>query len=210
MSKKLSVELNRYFFQEERNASITLKDILTLAGERIFGFLLLILALPSALPIPAPGYSVPFGILIFLLAVQLLFGATIPWLPDKMMNGSMNTNTARKFVKMGLPWLQKIEAITKPRLTYVCTSFMGKLVIGLMVALMGISMMIIIPGTNTLPALSVFIIAFGLQEDDGLIVLVGLILCLIAAAVSSSIVLAVIWGGSSLVDIVKEFVRNNF
>ena len=46
---KLSVELNRYFFEESRSEKVTLSEILTLAGERIFGFLFVILALPSAL-----------------------------------------------------------------------------------------------------------------------------------------------------------------
>ena len=50
---KLSVELNRYFFEEERAEKVTLSDILTLTGERVFGFLLVILSLPSALPVPA-------------------------------------------------------------------------------------------------------------------------------------------------------------
>ncbi len=180
-----------------------------MAGERIFGFLLLIISLPSALPIPAPGYSAPFGFLIFLLAMQLIFGVTTPWLPSKMMNGSMKIDTARKFVKMGLPWVQKIEAVTKPRLTYICSGVIGKLIIGLMIALMGISMMIIIPGTNTLPAIGVFVTAFGLQEDDGFIVLAGLVICFFAAAVTISIIMAVIWGGSSLIDIIKEFIKTN-
>jgi len=52
---KLSVELNRYFFEESRKPEVTLAEILSLAGERIFGFLFVILSLPSALPIPAPA-----------------------------------------------------------------------------------------------------------------------------------------------------------
>ncbi len=201
---KLSVELNRYFFQEDRPKTVTLSDILTLAGERTFGFLLVILSLPSALPIPAPGYSIPFGILIFLLAIQLIGGSKIPWLPKKMMNGSMKTETARKFVKMGLPWLGRIEAITKPRLSYICTSIPGRLIIGIAIALMAISMMIPIPGTNTAPAIGIFITSFGLQEDDGFITLVGLTVCLLAGIVSTSIIIAFIWGGSSIIDLIKE------
>ena len=69
---KLSNELQRYFFEEERPEKVTLVDILLLAQERIFGFLLVILSLPSALPVPAPGYSTPFGVLIFLLASWVL------------------------------------------------------------------------------------------------------------------------------------------
>lgn len=201
---KLSVELNRYFFQEERSAKVTLADILSLAGERVFGFLFIILSLPSALPIPAPGYSIPFGILMFLLAIQLIFGAKFPWLPQKMMKGSMKLETVQSFLKKGLPWLEKIEAITKPRLTYICTSLIGRLIIGIAIALMSISMMIPIPGTNTLPAIGIFVIAFGLQEDDGFITLSGLVICLMALILSTSIIMAAIWGGASLVDTIKE------
>lgn len=205
---KLSVELNRYFFEDERKETVTLSDILSLAGERIFGFLLLILSLPSALPVPAPGYSIPFGILIFLLAIQLIGGAKIPWLPSKMMNGSMKTETARKFVKMGLPWLNRIEAITKPRLSYICTSVGGRIIIGIAIALMAISMMIPIPGTNTAPAMGIFVTAFGLQEDDGFITLAGLTICLLAGIVSTSIIIAFIWGGSSIIDLIKQQLGN--
>nr|WP_277925479.1 exopolysaccharide biosynthesis protein [Anabaena catenula] len=101
-------------------------DILLLAGERIFGFLLVILSLPSALPVPAPGYSTPFGVLIFLLAIQLIAGAKTPWLPQKMFNHPLQLSTVQGFLKAGLPWLCRIEAIAKrsvgiarPRLSYI-------------------------------------------------------------------------------------------
>lgn len=160
------------------------------------------------MPVPAPGYSIPFGILIFLLAIQLIAGAKIPWLPSKMMNGAMKTETARKFVKMGLPWLMKIEAITKPRLSYICTSLGGRIIMGIAIALMAISMMIPIPGTNTAPAMGIFVTAFGLQEDDGFITLAGLTICLLAGIVSTSIIIAFIWGGSSIIDLIKQQLSN--
>lgn len=201
---KLSVELERYFFEEERSSDVKLVDILELAGERIFGFLFVILSLPSALPVPAPGYSIPFGVLMFLLAVQLIAGAKIPWLPEKMKQGSMKLKNVQAFIKKGNPWLRRIEALTRPRMSYICTSIIGRIVIGIAIALMAISMMIPIPGTNTLPAIGIFVTAFGLQEDDGFISLGGLVICLMAAILSTSIVMAVIWGGTSLVDILKD------
>ncbi len=202
---KLSVELQRYFFEQEREPLVKLADILSLAEERIFGFLLIILAIPSALPIPAPGYSTPFGILIFVLAVQLLAGAKSPWLPQRMMNSSIELKTAQNFVSAAIPWLRRIEAITRPRMTYICTSLPGRVLIGSAIALMGISMMIIIPGTNTLPAIGVFVTGFGLQEDDGVITLGGLVLCLMGAILSGSILIALYWGGSSLLDAIKSW-----
>ena len=69
---KLSAELQRYFLDapsltptaHEADAArvatnggdVTLNELLTLGGERTFGFLFVLLSLPSALPVPAPGY----------------------------------------------------------------------------------------------------------------------------------------------------------
>ncbi|NJN58606.1 MAG: exopolysaccharide biosynthesis protein [Leptolyngbyaceae cyanobacterium SL_5_9] len=203
---RLSVELQRFFFEEERPlGQVTLTDILQLAGERTFGFLFVLLSFPSALPIPAPGYSVPFGILLFLLAVQLIAGRKTPWFPAKFKQQSLEVTQVQGVLKIGLPWLRRIEAISRPRLIPVCTSLPGRTVIGVAIALMSISMMIPIPGTNTAPAIGIFVTGFGLLDDDGAISLAGLVICLIAGAVSTSILLAIFLGGSSLIDWVKDW-----
>lgn len=182
---------------------VTLGDILDLAGERIFGFLFVILSFPSALPIPAPGYSIPFGIAMLLLSGQLLIGRDEPWLPNSWRNYGFEVSQVRQVLKVGLPWLRRIEAISRPRLTQVCTSLLGRTVIGLAIALMSISMMIPIPGTNTLPAMGIFVTGFGLLDDDGAISLAGLGLCVCGFILSSSILLAIAFGGSSLLDMIK-------
>ncbi len=200
---KLSTELQRYFFEEERSPQVTLADILQLAGERTFGFLFVLLALPSALPLPAAGYSTPFGLVILLLAIQLMSGRKAPWLPDKIMHRPLELKTVQGFLKAGMPWLQKLEIICRPRLTFICTGLSGRIIIGLGISLMAISMMIPIPGTNTLPAMGVFLTGFGLLDDDGAITLAGLVLCLMGLTLTSSILFAFWFGGSSLIDIIK-------
>ncbi|TVP69775.1 MAG: exopolysaccharide biosynthesis protein [Leptolyngbya sp. LCM1.Bin17] len=174
---RLSTELNRYFFQEVTATKVTLKEILVLAGERTFGVLFVLLALPSALPVPAPGYSIPFGILMFWLAVQLIVGRTRPWVPEGWKTKQFDLLTVQKFVKAGTPWLRRLETVARPRLTYVCTSLPGRVVIGVAIALMAICMMLPIPLTNTLPAIGIFVTGFGLLDDDGAISLGGLGLC---------------------------------
>ena len=201
---RLSVELQRYFFEEERSSKVTLASILALAGERIFGFLFVILSIPSALPVPAPGYSIPFGILMLILAIQLIAGAKRPWLPQRMLSSSVKLEKAQVIVKNAIPWLQKIEAIARPRITYICTSLPGRVVIGIAISLMSISMMIPIPGTNTIPAMGIFITSFGLQEDDGLISLGGLIVCLIGGTIS----LGILIGGFNLLHMFKDWLLN--
>ncbi len=186
---RLSTELNRYFFEEVTTPQVTLKEILTLAGERTFGFLFVLLALPSALPVPAPGYSVPFGIVLFLLAVQLIAGRIRPWMPEKWNDRQFDLVTVQKIVKAGTPWLRRLEAISRPRLTHVCTSVPGRTVLGVAIALMAISMMLPIPLTNTLPAIGIFVTGFGLLDDDGAISLGGLVLCALGGILTTLILL---------------------
>lgn len=205
---RFSVELQNFFFSEERSEKITLVDVLELAGERTFGFLLVLLSLPSALPVPAPGYSVPFGIVIFLLALQLILGRTRPWFPRWFRDRSLSLKQAQGVIKAGVPWLKRLESFSRPRMTYLCTSVPGRVLLGSAIALMGISMMVPLPLTNTLPAIGVFIIGFSLIEDDGFISVIGLTVSFMAAILSTVLITAYFVGGVSLVQTVVEQIRN--
>ncbi|EDX86833.1 Exopolysaccharide synthesis, ExoD superfamily [Synechococcus sp. PCC 7335] len=234
---KLSVELQRYFLADVADSSaehiptesfssqlsvrdsdlvtqpkeVTLDEILSIAGERTFGFLFVLLSLPSALPIPAPGYSTPFGILMFLLATQLIVGREQPWFPEKFRKQGFERSQVQSVVKKGVPWLQKIEMVARPRLTPVCTSRTGQMVIGIAIALMSISMMIPIPLTNTLPAIGIFVTGFGLLDDDGAISLAGLTVCAISAATTTTILFLVFRlgraGMEQVVEAAKDWVK---
>ncbi|MGL4503726.1 MAG: exopolysaccharide biosynthesis protein, partial [Planktothrix sp.] len=91
-------------------------------------------------------------------------------------------------------------------LAYICTSLAGRVIIGSAIALMAVSMLIPIPGTNTLPAIGVFVTGFGLLDDDGMISLAGLVLCVMGFVVSASILIGVWFGGSSLLDLIRNWV----
>lgn len=195
---QLSKDLYRDFLEESPRDPVTLADVLGLAGERTFGFLFVLLALPSALPVPAAGYAVPFGLVLFLLAVQLMAGARSPWLPRRIMNHPIALSRLQAIVKTGIPWIRRIERLSKPRLTLVCTSKPGRALIGCTIALMAIFMMIPIPGTNTLPAIGIFVTGLGLLDDDGAISLAGLALCSIVAILTLSILYALVMGGAML------------
>lgn len=200
---QLSKDLHRFFIEEPSTDQVTLADVLALAGERTFGFLFVLLALPSALPIPAAGYSVPFGVVMLLLAVQLIIGKKTPWLPSSVLNHQFPLEQVQGLVKAGIPWMQRIEKFSKPRLLPVCTSRPGQVMIGVAIALMAISMMIPIPGTNTLPAMGIFVTGFGLLDDDGAISLAGIALCAAGGTLTLSILYALAVGGTSLYDWLK-------
>ena len=52
--------------------------------------------------------------------------------------------------------------------------------IGLVICALACAMLLPIPGTNTAPAFGIFLIGFSLLEDDGVLLLAG-ILCSLAA-----------------------------
>ncbi|NJK61942.1 MAG: exopolysaccharide biosynthesis protein [Synechococcaceae cyanobacterium SM2_3_1] len=197
---RLSQELERFFWSETCPPRVQLADLVHLTGERAFGFFFVLLSFPSALPIPAPGYSVPFGIVIALLSIQLLAGRSEPWLPQRVLRQGLELKQIQGVLKAGLPWLKRIEGLSKPRLTAICTSVTGRICIGFLITLMACSMMIPVPGTNTLPAIGVFVSGFGLLEDDGALSLAGLCICVLAGIVSTSILLAMYVGGASILD----------
>ncbi|BAW96980.1 exopolysaccharide synthesis protein [[Synechococcus] sp. NIES-970] len=204
---RLSKELHRYFFEEDRGETVSLAQVMAITEEKVFGIVLAILSFPSALPIPAPGYSTPFGILIFLIAIQLIIGRTQLWLPLSWQKKTVKTTMAQGVLEKGLPWLKKMEAIAHPRLPFVCQSRTGRMIMGITMALMATSMMIPIPGTNTLPAMGIFITAFGLQEDDGLISAAGVIFSWAIAILMVSVIYVFFNGGLSFLDIIKDWIR---
>lgn len=201
---KLSSDLYRYFCEEERADYVQLADFLVITKERIFGFLFVILALPSALPVPAPGYSIPFGVVMLILASQLILGSKQPWLPQRARDYQLSLKQVQRIIRRGIPWLKRLEMLTRPRFNYICTGFVGRIVLGSAIALMSILMMIPIPLTNTLPAIAIFIIGFGLQEDDGIISLAGVVVAILAVIM----ILGMFIGGVNSVDYLREAVRN--
>ncbi len=216
---RLSVELQRYFLNDDSadaaglddgaalDKDVTLNEILEIAGERTFGFLFVLLALPSALPVPAPGYSTPFGIVLFLLAAQLIVGREQPWLPEKFRKRGFKRKTVQGFISKGLPWLQRIETVSKPRLTSVCTSTLGRTVMGCAIALMACSMTLPLPLTNTVPAMGIFITGFGLLDDDGAISLLGLAVGTLGLALTSTLLYLIFFVFDNI-DLAAEAIKN--
>ncbi|MCS7292206.1 MAG: exopolysaccharide biosynthesis protein [Gloeomargarita sp. SKYBB_i_bin120] len=201
---RLSVKLQDWLRQPDPPAAITVRDILAYTGESSWGMLFAILSFPSALPLPAPGYSTPFGALILILAVQWLAGRTIPWLPPWLLRRQITWHNWTRWVETGIPWLQRLERLTCPRWGVIPKR--GHWVLGWLVALMGVSMIIPLPGTNTIPAMGIFCIGLGLIEGDGVFCLVGSLISLIGGAITTSILYALWFGGSNLIEWVKSLI----
>ena len=156
---------------KERN--IPLSELMDNLGSKGFGLLLVFLSLPSALPIPAPGYSSPFGIAIALIALQLLLGRTSLKLPKSLEKIEFKSGITQKILISAIHFLDKIETFIKPRWPQMQNKTV-EILIALTLILMATLMILPIPMTNTLPAMIIFLMAVSLSENDGLLTLLSL------------------------------------
>ncbi|MEM6886026.1 MAG: exopolysaccharide biosynthesis protein [Verrucomicrobiota bacterium] len=177
-----------------RSLSDSLKELLALPGDRLsvrtiadqvgdkgFGLMLAILSLPSALPVPAPGYSTPFGILLVLLGTQLLVGRPRPWLPERALRKEVSKEFAGKIFGAATQLLKWTERLIRPRMQWI-NSTAGRTFLGGIVIFMAALMILPIPMTNTFPAMVIFLIGVSLSEDDGLAAIFAFLIGLTAAA----------------------------
>ncbi len=204
---RLSAEL-RDFLARLDGRDTSVGELMELIADRGFGLLLLILALPAALPIPAPGYATPFGIAMVILAGQLVAGRTSPWLPDFIRRRSIPYKMLDFSVRNGTLPLRVVELLIRPRLQGLSRSGAFLALLGLLIAVMAALMSLPIPLTNTAPSFVIFVLAAGMLEEDGLILLGGILLAPIAAGIAGlAIYFAVTLGVDAVEDTVKPMIK---
>lgn len=163
-------------FGKREEDTIEFRDIIAAFHERGFGMLLLILASPMALPLPVPpGVNVLMASPLMLLTSQQLYGAKSPWLPETLLKRQIKREMFEKTMRMILPWIQKIEYMTKARLGFITHGIFSHL-IGLCGLLMALSVCVPLPLTNSVPSLGIALMSVGVLMRDGLAVITGMVI----------------------------------
>jgi hypothetical protein len=183
----------------ERKEDLTVGRVAEEVGDRGFGLLLAVLSLPSALPVPAPGYSTPFGIVLLLLGVQLLAARTRPWLPERANRARIKPATAERIFRGAGRFLNWVERLVHPRMRWIHRA-PGRVLYGGAVCLMSLLMVLPIPLTNTLPAGVIFLLGVALSEEDGAVALAALALGLLATLFYAYLVYLLLTLGQAGVD----------
>ncbi len=209
LDHNLSDDLAALLAEHDDDTPITFGELVDRIGDRGFGFSLLLLSLPSALPVPAPGYSTPFGIAIVGLAVQMVMGRRTPWLPDWITRRELSGSFARRAIGAAVSFLRRVEHLIKPRFGFFQTrpALAG---VGLLIMLMGALMIIPLPGTNTAPAMAIFLVGVGLIEDDGLVIALAGLAAAAAAALYGTLIGIMIHAGmewDQVYDAAKDTIK---
>ncbi len=174
---------------------LTIGQLVDSLGERAFGALMFIFAVPNIIPTP-PGTSAILGLPLVILTWQVLIGRQSLWLPALVRDRRISREMLQTFVSKVTPVMTRLERVLRPRLSLIVNSNAAERAIGLVAFPLALILFLPIPFGNIMPASAIACLALGLAERDGLAVTIGYVLSLasvaVLAAVSSALYIAVV------------------
>ena len=172
----LSQELARLVESAPAGEPLTLNRLLADTGGRGLFLVVILLSLPFITPIPLPGVSTVFGLVIGVLAVRLAVGLP-PALPARLGDRPLDAGISRKVLAASVKLLRLIERLARPRhsawLGWRAVRFFNAGLMALMAFLLMLPFPPFPPFTNSLPAWSLILLAASMMEEDGVLIWVG-------------------------------------
>ncbi len=146
--------------------AMTLGELLDRFSERSFGLFLLIVMLPTFIPIPVGAGAISGG-LTSLIGLQFLARFEHPWLPRFIAKHEIHRHRLISFRDRMGKWLDRIEKLTKPRNQAMLTHPVAHAFTGLLLVILGVALSLPLPLTNYPFGLVLLAFAFALIERDG-------------------------------------------
>lgn len=154
--------------------------------------------LPAAIPIPyPPGALTIIGLPILFFAFQILISNDKIYLPNKIKKYKISNDKLILISKKITPKIEKIEQYIKPRYNFMNSNIINYLV-GFISLICAVVVLIPMPLTNAIPAISIVIMTIGLLNKDGLITIIGIV----TAILGMSLALLAITAGFSIIKII--------
>ncbi len=157
---------------------VSLGDILEIVGRRSFGPILLVSGIITLAPLVGdiPGVPTIMGIIVFLVAIQLLLNQQNLWLPKVLLNRSVKKDKLHKAInKLSTP-AEYIDRLLKPRFKIFTGSAMIYViaVICLFISL-AMPLMEFIPFSANFAGAALTAFGLSLIAKDGLLALIGFV-----------------------------------
>lgn len=156
---------------------VTISELLSGVKTQALAIMLMLFALPN-IPPSLPGTSAITGMPLVILTLQMALGQTL-WLPKIIANRAVPRAGLLGVLRWAEPYFHKVERLLRPR-GLMLTTPMSKQVIGGLMLLLSILILLPIPLGNTVPSISIVIIAMGLAQRDGLFIVGGLTMACLA------------------------------
>jgi hypothetical protein len=165
----------------------TVEKIVNSIGESSFGTSLMFFAIPEVVPIPVPGLAAIVVIPTAVISGQMAAGHKQIRLPKFILKKTVPRKALAAAIRAILPLLEKAEKVSRPRWKWATTP-LAKRLLGVFIFILALSIAFPMPGFNMPQAISTFIIALGLVEDDGILVAAGVIAGLASLALLGGVV----------------------
>lgn len=167
--------------QRTEKASISVQEILHTLSGKGQSLILLFLSLPFCQPLQIPGLSIFFGLITSFIGLRMAFGKRL-WLPKRFLEKKIKPPTMQKLTRKTLWLVKKIKRWVHPRLSSLCHYPAFHIFNGLLIFILGLclALPLPIPFTNLSAAWSIFFVGLGILEDDGVFVLIGYLISLVA------------------------------
>ena len=176
-------------------------EILAATKGRGFDFLLLLIGLPFLTPVPLPGLSTPFGFVVMVIGAQRAIGRG-PWLPESFLRRELPARFITRVLVSGSRMVGGLEVLLRPRLEFLHGQWVYRRVAGMLIMVSGLLLLLPLPVplSNSLPSLTVVLLAAGAMERDGLFFLAGCTMFVLTVAFFA--VLA--FGGAHILDSLRR------
>jgi hypothetical protein len=165
----------------EDRPRVAIRDVVDALGDRSFAPVMILLAVPNAIPF-IPGSSTVLGLLLALVAVQLVIGRRRIWLPERLNRWSFDREGFGRVIAKVLPWLLKFERMARPRY-WPATYRLAERLAGAIAIVLSIMIMLPIPFANGVPAIAICLLALGISERDGVWLCAGMLVGCVAAGI---------------------------
>lgn len=157
----------------------SVRRILSSIGNDRFEASLMMFSLPAILPVPSPSgiATMPTGA----IAYQLAAGRKQIRLPNFILKKSVSRKSLAVAIHTMLPVLEAAEKVVRPRWGWMSHPA-ARRAIGVLLFLLAVAIAYPLSSFSVLHALSIFIVALGLAEQDGAAVLFGLVAGILSLA----------------------------
>jgi hypothetical protein len=169
---------------------VSVAEIVERMGDRSFAPLLLVPALVMVSPISSiPGTPTIAGVIIALIAAQMLVGRRTLWLPAVIKTRSVSSARMEKavaFLKRPAGW---VETLIRPRLGFLTARPFSYLVLLTCLAITVLMpIMEFVPMLASVAATAISLFAIGLLSRDGLFVCAGFAVVLLGGLLARTII----------------------
>ena len=179
--------LMHYLVMNTEGEDVSVREILTAVGRRAYGPVLLLLGFVAVRPLTiVPGANWFVATLTLIFALQITVGLKTPWLPRKLLDVRFKRELMVKSAGTGEQYAHMLDALVKPRLTFLTAAPFVQLV-GMVCVLAALITypLGLFPLGPLLPSLAVLLLGLALTARDGVVVLLAV------ATFSGSVVLMV-------------------